>query len=132
MGWLIILAEKSICLLQCKIWQGQGWFNKTYVQHHDTGRYDCIPRRGGGKFKSTISELVVVQKGLRKELDVMSVMVSQKDIKIANLKAASIKGGEEGPNSNKKLSNENAALHERMKKLEARVEALTIRNEQLT
>lgn len=62
-------------------------FNITTLEYNE-----CFPRRGRGKSKSIVFELIDVQKGLREELDIISAMVAHNDADIAALKAASVKG----------------------------------------
>lgn len=92
---------------------------------------ECVPRRGGGKSKSLLLELVEAQKNLKEELESITVIIALKDAEIIALKVASVKEGEKGINSGGKLKEENVSLRERVEKLEAQVEALSEKNEAL-
>lgn len=93
---------------------------------------ECVPRRGGGKSKSLVSELMDVPKSLKEDIKSMIAMIALLDAEIAALKAATAKRGQMGIGSEKELCAEIATLQERVKKLKAKTEALTVKNEELT
>lgn len=55
----------------------------------------------------------------------MTVILAQKDVEIITLKAAYVKGHEEGPGQNEILRAENELLHDKVNQLEAKVKKLT-------
>lgn len=71
---------------------------------------ECIPRRGSGKFQYIVSELIDVRQDLREDLDVLTAMVSQKDVKIDALYTTLVTGREKETSFSGKLENEHVTL----------------------
>lgn len=113
MGWLMVLAEQVFAYFNVECGKVQAGLKKQMLNITTLENNDFIARRGGEKFKFVVSELIDVQKGLKEKL-----YVGAKGYQISNLKVALLKK-KEGTNSNKKLINENATLHERVTRLKA-------------
>lgn len=79
-------------------------------------RNHALPKRGGGKPKPIMSELIEVQKGLTEEVAALTAKVTQKDTDIIALRIELGIKREKGVNSSEELEAENAALHERVEK----------------
>lgn len=74
---------------------GQGKFNSIKQVFNLTTLEDneCVPKRGGRKSKSLVSELMETQKNLKEEIESITALIALKDAKIIKLKASSIKEG---------------------------------------
>lgn len=74
-----------------KVGSNNQMFNMTTLEDNE-----YVPIRGGRKSKSLVSELVKVQKSLKKEVKSLTIVVYLKDIKIIALNPTSANGGEVG------------------------------------
>lgn len=93
---------------------------------------ECIPRRGDGMSKSVIVDLIKVQSTLREELEAMAVVVELKDAEISTLQKSNMVEMSEGTGSFEKLKDESLELYDKVNSLEAKVEVLIAKIDDLT
>lgn len=76
--------------------------------------------------------LIEVQQVFKKEVTVLTTIVAQKYAEIIALKTGSDTQIDKADNSSGELKVDNAALHEKVKKLETRIDVMTEKNDSLT